>query len=207
MFTIPRSTSAEEREAFRQILRILEGMQVLVLEDPASLPNVKEGQTAYLTADGVTCRYVRVNSKLICEKLTAPEASAVKRSLLQRVGDEKRQQEGGLAGARRVAKNEIENRPRPARVDNVDSTVLVINQEATILKQYEQGHPFRDTFVFKNFATRQDAEDDNELPVNERPTNVSFDPATPVHLEGTHFVEVTFTPQRQGTAIAEVYLE
>ena len=95
----------------------------------------------------------------------------------------------------------LRNSPRPARVDNVDSTVLVINQEATILKQYEQGHPFRDTFVFKNFATRQDAEDDNELPVNGmRHTNVSFDPATPVHLEGTHFVTKSLALHLNGKA-------
>ena len=107
----------------------------------------------------------------------------------------------------KIADDEIATAPRPARVDNVDSTVLVLNKQTTILKRYEQGNPLRDTFVFKNFATAQDREDDNELPVSERPTNVSFDPLTPVQLKGTHIVSVTFTPQRQGTAIAELYLE
>ena len=106
-----------------------------------------------------------------------------------------------------IAEEAVANAPRAARVDNVDSIVLVLNQEAIIFKQYEQGNPLRDTFVFKNFATRQDAEDDNELPVNERPINISFDPPTPVQREGTHLVAVTFTPQRAGNAIAEVYLE
>ena len=111
------------------------------------------------------------------------------------------------AGVEQIADGQIAAAPRPARVDNVDSTVLVFNQEATIEKQYEQGNPFKSTFVFKNFATAQDREDDNELPVSERPINISFDPLTPVQLKGTHIVSVTFTPQRQGTAIAELYLE
>ena len=106
-----------------------------------------------------------------------------------------------------VADEQIAAAPRPARVDNVDSTVLLFGEESTIEKQYEQGNPFRDAFIFKNFATAQDREDDNELPVSERPINVSFDPLTPVQREGTHLVEITFTPQRAGRAIAELYLE
>ena len=110
-------------------------------------------------------------------------------------------------GVENIADEQIAAAPRPARVDNVDSTVLLFGEESTIEKQYEQGNPFRDTFIFKNFATAQDREDDNELPASERPTNVSFNPLTPVQREGTHLVEITFTPQRAGRAIAELYLE
>ena len=43
----------------------------------------------------------------------------------------------------------IEDRPRPARVDNVDSTVLVLNQEAIIYKRYEQGTSVSRYFRFQ----------------------------------------------------------
>ena len=194
MFTIPRSTSAEEREAFRQIRVILEGMQVVVLESESSLGNLKDGQTAYLTEDGVTCRYVRVNGKLICEKLTAPEASAVKRSLLQRVGDEKRQQAGELAGARRVAKNEIENSPRSPRaslirtVDVRVNAALIDTTEFDQRFEYEVGkNPAGTEFRIRWYETSEAWQDGTpEASVGDAPITIEWLPATPVETEGEH---------------------
>ena len=107
-----------------------------------------------------------------------------------------------------VADEQIAAAPVASRVDNIDVSQVVAGQERTEYKQYEQGNPPGNTFVLKSYASLSDRNLDIELPEDEQPTDISFDPSTPEQESGTHAVSVTFTPvDRDGLTFVEIYIE
>lgn len=96
---------------------------------------------------------------------------------------------------------------RDAQVQNVQIFDTMVNRPASILRQYQQGRPFGTQFGIKWYSTVDDFSMGIEIPQAMRPTNVQFQPATPVQAEGTHLVAVMFMPIVETTLYGEIYVE
>lgn len=99
---------------------------------------------------------------------------------------------------------------RETRFDTINVTKVIAGTPTTEYMRYIVGNQPGETFVAKFYGSISERVDESELPEDEQPTDVTFDPEIPLQEEGTHIVGITYTPSSERTdniVFVEVYTE
>ena len=163
---VPTTLDTNLYNTLREIVERQEDSSIPILTSIQQVQSIRNGRSAYYVDGNILYRYTKVGTKLFRETVAdSLDPEAVF--------------------------DAAENTPRIGYIEEHRGHTNVTTTE---LRSYQTTEENETEFFFKFYATSADLDNDNEVPEDERPLDLSFEPLTPIQDGNPHIVTISYQP-------------